>query len=82
MHFFASEMAGVRLLSIHQPKDGSNDLCMFVEIEEGVDMGRVLPAISAMPSHPPDYTHAAFSTACALTACSCIYLSIYLSVYL
>jgi len=68
-------MAGVRLLSIHQPKDGSNELCMFVEIEEGVDMGRVLPVISAMPPLP--WLHTAFSTACALcvSVCVCVYVS-------
>jgi hypothetical protein len=63
-------MAGVRLLSIHQPKDGSNELCMFVEIEEGVDMGSVLPTISAMPYVPPGYTQH-FQASCQ-TACRCI----------
>eukprot|EP00802_Teleaulax_amphioxeia_P030497 Tamp_33107.p1 GENE.Tamp_33107~~Tamp_33107.p1 ORF type:complete len:210 (+),score=20.44 Tamp_33107:83-631(+) len=33
---------GVRLLSIHMPKDGGNELYMFVEVAEGADMARDL----------------------------------------
>ena len=36
---FADVMAGVRLLSIHQLVDGSNELSMFVEHDLGCDMG-------------------------------------------
>jgi L-rhamnose mutarotase len=33
---------GVRLLSIHRPKDGSNEFNMFIELDPGVDMQRDL----------------------------------------
>jgi hypothetical protein len=44
--------AGVQLLSIHQPKDGSNELCMFVETDAGCDMGRDLGPKSRYRSVP------------------------------
>mmetsp|Transcript_38736 Transcript_38736/g.62447 ORF Transcript_38736/g.62447 Transcript_38736/m.62447 type:complete len:157 (+) Transcript_38736:129-599(+) len=43
---------GVRLLSIHQPKDGSNELCMFVETDSNVDMARDLGPGSTYRSDP------------------------------
>eukprot|EP00293_Proteomonas_sulcata_P009354 CAMPEP_0184289864 /NCGR_PEP_ID=MMETSP1049-20130417/2239_1 /TAXON_ID=77928 /ORGANISM="Proteomonas sulcata, Strain CCMP704" /LENGTH=132 /DNA_ID=CAMNT_0026596831 /DNA_START=193 /DNA_END=591 /DNA_ORIENTATION=+ len=34
--------AGVRLLSIHQPMDGSNEFAMFIELQEHVDLTKDL----------------------------------------